>query len=142
MASCKTQCPDYLPCSPFLPSSFPASPLAYPGALSCALASAVLPLRSHSPKWLWTPGYSGTSQRPWLWTLTCEPMQLGALCLRVCTTSTCLGVKTDGFDGFFKNEWETPLDTLPDSSLQSALIQSRESFLAGGLLWPPHQNKC
>lgn len=103
---------------------FPAWPLPYPGALTCALASPVfLPLRSHSPKWLWTPGYSGVSQKPWFWTLTCKTMQQGALCLRVCTISTCLGVRTEK-----TSQCQPPGCSNPDT---------RESFPAGGFLWPP-----
>lgn len=103
---------------------FPAWPLPYPGALTCALASPIfLPLRSHSPKWLWTPGYSGASQKPWFWTLTCKTMQQGALCLRVCTISTCLGVRTEK-----TSQCQPPGCSNPDT---------RESFPAGGFLWLP-----
>lgn len=103
---------------------FPAWPLPYPGALTCALASPVfLPLRSHSPKWLWIPGYSGASQKPWFWTLTCKTMQQGALCLRVCTISTCLGVRTEK-----TSQCQPPGCSNPDT---------RESFPAGGFLWLP-----
>lgn len=100
-SSVQTTCPWALSC----PVVFSSLATGLSRALSCALASPVFPLRPHSPKWLWTPQvpWGLSPRRPWLWTLTCETMQLGALCLRVCTTWTAWELERV----VFRNEWET-----------------------------------